>query len=822
MNRWSTGLSRAVRSLSRAPGFTAVTVVTLGLAIGAIASIFSVVKGVLLEPLSFHEPDRLVTILSSTPGNATPPEYQVSPEFYVHYGRDVPGLAQVAIFNQAGGTARVADRAERIDMALVSVSFFETLGVELAAGRLPTRDDVDPTPSGNAVSEVALISHRLWARAYSSDPGVVGHSIELNSLPRTIIGVLPEGMELPNARTDIWLPFEIDADNVQPGQFGWAMVGRLTDDTSLAALEPQLAAVAGRLPEIFAGAAQYRAFMVDGQYRPVVKPLKEEMIGEVRQPLLVLLGTAALVLLIACANVANLFLVRAESKQREMAVRSAMGAQRSSLVSAHMTEAVVLAALGGTLGAVVASVGVPLMARAAPEGIPRLDRAGLDYGVLWFTAAVSLFSALLFGLVAAVRYSGPRLLAQLRSAGRGAIGGRDRQLARNALVISQSALALVLLVGSGLLVRSFAELMDIDPGFDRDNVLSFQIALPADRYETPAAMATFHQTLIDRLAGLPGVEAVGAIRELMLDERSQGTAFEFENSGIPADERQPLLTFNYASPGFFESMGIQVLAGRAFRPADSGPDLGNVVVSRSVAERHWPNQDPIGKRLRQAGDSTGWEVVVGVVEDVRDRDLREEPTGMVYLPFVSRRGDTGWRVPSPVFTIRAENPLQLAGAARDEVARLDPDLPVYAMQTMEAVVSDSVVRLSFTMLALGVAALMAIVLGAVGLYGVLSYLVAQRTQEIGVRMALGAEMGQVRGMVVRQGARLALVGMVVGLLVSAAMTRVLQGLLYGTEALDPLVFSSMALLMLLVGVLASYLPARRASLVSPVESMRGE
>ena len=833
LTRWSAEVGRAARSLGRVRGFTAVTVLTLGLAIGANAAIFSVVDGVLLEALPFRDASELVAIKSSTPGTNTPPEFGVSPEFYVAY-RDAGALAAVSIYSGSGGTVRIGGVAQRIQSAQVTHDFFATLGVAPLLGRLSTPDDVPAPPPEGASQDgaagpggdagVVLISHAFWMQSLAGDPAVIGTSIELDDRPRTVIGVLPPEVTIPSPETVLWVPRHFDADNVTQnvGSFSWNMIGRLAEGTDAAALEGRLAPVAARLPDEVGGSAQYVRFMVEGRYRPIVRPLKEELVGDLEEPLWILLGTVGFVLLIACANVANLFLVRAESRQRDMAVRAAMGAGRRTLVRAHLAEALVLAALGGVAGALLASVGVPLLTANAPGSIPRIGEVDLDAGVLAFTGFLSIASALLFGLAAALRYSSPALLASLRSAGRGAIGGQHRHFGRNALVIAQTGLALVLLVGSGLLVRSFGELVRTDPGFDASGRLTFQTALQPESYPDAQRMAAFHIALLERLSALPGVHRVGAVAQLPIAENVSGTGFSFDDPTASPEDTPSLMYFTYASHGYFEAMGIELLAGRTFVRSDHEDDRGHAIISRSLAERVWPGEDPIGRRLRFTGTTEGWETVVGVVEDVRDQDLREAPRGLIYLPLVGRDLSQSWSVPSPAYVVHADDPTALVAAVRAEVRRADGSLPVYAVQTLDDVVAESVEQLSFTMLALGVSALMALLLGAVGLYGVLSYLVSQRTQEIGVRLALGAEAAQVRRMVVGHGAKLAAGGLLGGLVVAGGLTRVLQGLLYGTEPLDPTTFTAMSALLLTVGLLASWVPARRASTVDPVESMRAE
>ena len=555
--------------------------------------------GVLLQPLPFENADELVAIGSSTPGNNTPPEFGVSPEFYLLYRDEASSLKNVALYSDFGGTVRIDGIAERIRGAEVSLSFFQTLGVTPLIGRLPTADDVNesgmPGMRAEASADVVLISHSFWTQNFAADPAVIGTSVELNDRNRTIIGVMPPELTIPE-RTAVWVPFEVDPDQVQAGQFRWNLVGRVGDGSEPEELQSQLAQLAARLPEMYTSPG-YVAFLVDGRYRPLVSSFKEDMVGDLEQPLWILFGTVGFVLLIACANVANLFLVRAESRQRDMAVRLAIGADRSNLIGSHLAEAFVLALLGGVLGAGLAWVGVPLLVRAAPDGIPRLDAVGLDAGVLGFTAALSLVSAMMFGLVAAIRYSSPKLLARLRFAGRGMIG-RERQLARNALVVVQSGLGLVLLVGSGLLIRSFAELTNMDPGFDSDDVLTFQVALPFESYNSAEAMASFHVSMLERLSGLPGVESVGVVQELPLDEGANGTAFAFDQSTADDGAMPPITYYTYASPGYFETMGIDLQAGRTFVNADHENDRGHAIISRSVADSYWPGEDALGKRLR--------------------------------------------------------------------------------------------------------------------------------------------------------------------------------------------------------------------------------
>ncbi len=812
-------LRSAVRALARSPGFATVTVITLALAIGANASIFSVVNGVLLKPLPFPDPDRLVVFRSSAPGINAPDQFGVSPEMKLQY-QEAQAIEDLGLYMGFDGTLVVNDGVDRLPMARVTGSFFTTLGVQPLLGRLATDEELAAPPEDRP----AIISHALWQTQFGSDPGIVNRSADIDGSTRDIIGVMGPEFRFPDDDVAVWIPYSLDPDNVEVGQFMWNLVGRMKEGVGTEDVLRQVTPLARRLEEDYASFAQYVTFLQQGQYRPFVGSLKEQLLGDLNRPLWILLGTVGFVFLIACANVANLFLVRAESRQRDMAVRAALGSGRGRLIRTHMAEALVLAVLGGLVGILHAWVGVPVLLQAAPDGIPRLQDVRLDATVLAFTAGASLLAALLFGLLPAVRYSSPRLLTRLRYAGRGAAGGQEKHFARNALVVVQSGLALVLLVGSGLLVRSFWELKNTDPGFETDGILTFQYALSEERYPSAQDKARFHTSFLDELKGIPGVISAGAVVSLPIDQQGRGTAWEIEGAPTGDGELDPVIFFNYASPNYFGTMEIMIEAGRDFDNSDHENPWGAAIVSRGMADKYWPGQDPIGKRFRIAGNTTDWETVVGMVEDVRSDGLRNPAPEMIYLPFVTRgaRGNRGDIVNSPSFAVRAENPEQLIPVIRQRLNQADASLPMYRVQTMETIVENSVVRLSFTMLTLGIASAMALLLGAVGLYGVLSYLVTQRTQEIGVRLALGAQSGQVRRMVVLQGARLVAAGMVVGLLAAFGLAGLLQGLLYGTEPLDPMTFAAMSGVMLVVGMVASYLPARRASSVDPLESMRLE
>jgi predicted permease len=808
LEQWTRDLMYAARGLIRAPGFTLVTVVTLALAIGSNVAIFSVVDAVLLDPLPYPSADRLVAIRASAPGSDFPEEFNVSAEFYVQYNEHADLLDDLGMYTGFGATLRTDQFAERSRMAMANHSFFSTLGATPVLGRVPGPDDTD---------DVAVISHSLWTTRFGADSSILGRSLEIADEMRTVIGVMEPDLRIPEEQTAIWIPHIVGLSEIVTGRFFWGLVGRVKPGIDDEDFVVQLAPLAARLPERFGGSANYARLM--SQHRPVVRPLKEDIVGDVARPLWILLGTVGLVLLIACANVANLFMVRSESRRRDLAVRQALGASRGRLVQGQMAEAILLAGIGGVAGALIAWMGVPVLLNAAPDRVPRMDAVGVDATSLLFTGAVAVTTALVFGLVPALRSSAASLSQSLRYAGRGSVAGRPKHLGRDALVVLQTALALVLLVGSGLLVRSFWELKNVDPGYDTANIFTFQVA-PSGNMQDGPAFARFHYGLMDRLTALPGVESVGVVRELPLDEGTPAMTFVTEDSR-DKDTARPFINYTFTGGDYFGTMGIELLSGRLFARADHETSLGNAIVSRSAAELLWPGEDPIGKRLRFPSDSSGWETVVGVVEDIHQNDFRQSAEELIYFPLVGRT-PRSWGIDSPGYVVKSPRAATMAADVRELVRQVDPGAPFYAVHTLESLAAESMMRLSFTTLTLGLASSLALILGAVGLYGVLSYVVTQRTPEIGVRMALGATDREVRWMVVRQGGRIALVGIAVGVVAAVGVTRVLESLLFGIQAIDVSTFLGMSAVMLLVGLTASYVPARRASSVDPIRSLRTE
>ncbi|HEY0875434.1 MAG TPA: ABC transporter permease [Vicinamibacterales bacterium] len=802
--QWTSDFRHAWRALLRTPGFLVTSVVTLALAIGAVVGMFSVVNTVLLRPLPFPDPERLVVLSGTAPGSDLPERFGLASEFYVHYKERSQLLDGIFIFGGGTSTLRADDRVERVRMAFPTNDVYATLGVTPQLGRLPAPEDED---------RVFVMSDELWTTWFGRDPGVLGKRYFVSGLMREAIGVMPPEFHFPNDDTLLWVPSEVRTAEIQPGNLGAPVVARMKPGVTREQLAEELTRLSKELPARFGGPPNYARIIE--QHRAVVEPLLDRLVGPATTTSLwVLLGAVSLVLLIACANVANLFLVRTEGRRRDLAVRRAIGASRAQLVRLQMAEAFLIALLAGGLAVVLSVLTLPLFLRAAPEGIPRLGLAGLDIQTMAAAFVLVVVVALACGAVPAWRASSPDL-ARLKDGSRGSTGRRS--LGRDLLVVGQTALALVLLIGAALLIQSFGRLRNVDPGYDKADIYTFQFAPEQAHLTDGPSWGRLHLDFMDRLRALPGVTAVGVVNNVPLDEGT--TTGRFLTDAMDPNGGGTLIDQNFAAGDYFTTMGIGLLRGRSFTNDEAVTPNSNIVISRSAAERLWPNQDPIGQRIRRAAGPVQWFTVVGVVEDVRQDDWREAGEAVAYFPLTGPTADA-WALGSPAYVVKSPRAASLGREVRDLVRQIAPEAPVYREYTMEFLAQRSMVQLSFTMLTLGVVSALAMILGAVGLYGVLSYVVAERTREIGVRMALGATAASVRRMVVSQGARVVLIGALVGVAVALASTRLLETLLFGTEPVDPVVFVAMSIMMIGIGMLASYVPARRASRVDPIESLR--
>jgi predicted permease len=804
--QWTADFRHAWRALLRTPAFLVTSVVTLALAIGAVVGMFNVVNTVLLRPLPFPDSDRLVVLSGTAPGSDMPDLFGLGAEFYLHYKERSQLLDGVFMFGAGTSTLRVNERVERIPMAFPTSDVYATLGGRPQLGRLPVPADDD---------RVVVISDQLWTRWFGRDPSVIGKRYFVSGGMREVIGIMPPDFHFPDDDTLLWVAGEVRAADVRPGQLGPPLIGRMKPGVTREQLASELTKLSKELPARFGGPPAYARLIQ--QHSAVVDPLLERLVGPtVTTSLWVLLGAVAVVLLIACANVANLFMVRAEGRRRDLAVRRAIGASRAQLVRLQMAEAFLVALPAGALAVVLSALTLPLFLRAAPAGIPRLASVGIDLPTLAAAFVLVLIAALACGAVPALHGSSPDL-TRLREGTRGSTGRRS--LGRDMLVIAQTALALVLLIGSALLVQSFQRLHNVDPGYDTADLYTFQFAPEQARLTDGPSWGRLHLDFMDRLRALPGVTGVGVVNNIPLDE---GTGSgRFLTDALDPQSGGVLLEQNFAGGDYFEVMGIDLLRGRPFTNDEAVTPNANVIISRSAGERLWPNQDPIGQRIRRATGPVQWFTVVGMVEDVKQDDWRDAGEAIVYLPLTGPT-PTAWAMGSPAYVVKSPRAASLGREVRDLVRQIAPEAPVYREYTMEFLAKRSMVQLSFTMLTLGVVSALAMILGAVGLYGVLSYGVAERTREIGVRMALGATAAAVRRMVVSQGARVVLIGAVVGIAAAVASTRFLETLLFEVDAVSPAVFVSMSIMMIAIGMLASYVPARRASNVDPMESLRND
>jgi predicted permease len=809
LEKWIKDFKHAARGLVRTPGFTLTVIVTLALAIGANATIFSVVKPVLLDPLPLANADRLVHIAGSAPGTDQPEEFGVADELYFEYRESAPAIEDAGLYGTGSSTTRAEGQVDQLFVTQATPSFFSTVGAQVQLGRLPNDSD-----TGNVV----VLSHWLWQSWFGSDPKVIGRSYTFANQSRSVIGVMKPEFRFPDERTAFWVPLAIRPAQVTPGGFGPSMVARLKPGTDRAQLVAQLEPLAKRVQQRLGGPAPYVRIME--RHRPIVKPMREQLLGKIGTALWILLATVGIVFLVACVNVANLFSVRSENRRVDLTVRQALGARRSDLLRSQLTEALLLAAAGGVLGALIAWAGVPLLVRAAPDAvaggftgapIPGLATAHLDLTALLFTAGISFLAACAFGLLPALRMSGSRL-GSVSQAGRGIVGRGG--YTRDALVAAQTACAVVLLVGAGLLMRSFWQLSHVDTGYDTRNIFTFQIAAGGPDLNNRASVSRFQYVFMDRLKGIPGVESVGFISTLPLDEgagRANVTTPKLEASGAEA----PAVRNAAAGGAYFQTMGIKLTRGRYFERVEEEQGTPNVIISEAAARILFPDEDPLGQKVRPAtGNAQNWFTVIGVVEDVKVDDLRRQaPDPMVYLPGAGT---------SPAYVVKSARAEQLAPEVRAIVRDVAPQSPMYRVFTMKNLSDRAMASLSFTMLMVGMAAVLALVLGAVGLYGVLSYSVVRRSQEIGVRMALGAEASTVRRMFIWQGTRMTIAGVVIGILAAVGLTKYVQTLLYGVQRLDLTAFAGMSAVMLAVALLASNIPARRASRVDPLVALRGE
>jgi predicted permease len=813
-----------LRRLARTPGFTIVSILTLGLGIAGTTAAFSVVNAVLLRPLPYRNPDRLVQLWHNAPGiNMT--RIEQSDASYIQYRDKVTrSFESVASYQSSAASLTGGQEPERVSSANVTASFFPTLGVRPAIGRDFT-DDED-RPGG---PQVAVLSDALWRRRYGADPAMIGKTIQVDGVTREVVGIMPADFHFPDATTELWIPMGIDRAHLSTGNFNRNAIARLRAGVTIQAAEAEMQPVLMRLPDDYPG-MMTRTMFEQAKIHVTVHPLREDVVGDIRPILFTVLGTVGFVLLIACANVANLFLVRAEARTKEVAVRAALGASPRSIVKLYLGESLVLSAAGAALGVVLAFAALKVLLRLAPAGLPRASEIAVDGVSLGVAAAIAIITGLFFSAMPFIRAGRAELTPTLRDGTRGSTSGRERQRVRNAFVVAQVALALVLLVGSGLLARSFQRMRAVDPGFKPANVLTLRLSVPGSTYRSVGDISRFYHELTARLASVPGVLAAGATSKLpLIDDGSSHNGTWIEDRPITKDELPTIHSTASITQDYFKAMNIPIVEGRTFRDDGSERPSHEVIVGRAFARHFWPNGSAIGKRIKTGGPEAAWSTIVGVVSDVHDDALTKPVDEMIYQPVVSviqpQPGipDSIIAENTMTLTLRTSgDPMSVLPAVRREIWGLDRNLPLVNVRPLADVVGAAMARTTFTLIMIGAAAGVALLLGAIGIYGVISYMVSLRTREIGVRMALGAQSQQVRRMVVRQGLVLAVIGVAIGLAGALALTRLITSLLYGIAPYDPVTLAGVTLALLAVSALASWLPAMRAARIDPIEALRAD
>ena len=805
----------AFRSLVKTLGFTIVAIITIALAIGASTAVFSLVNALLIRPLPFQAPQALVLLFEKFAAQGLD-QIPVSAPEYLDWEKQTRSYERIAAFNFADFNLTGGDMPERVPGAVVTPSLFPLLGVAPIKGRV-----FNDSEFGEGNDGVVMISERLWRRRYNSDPRLVGSEVSVNGRSFTVVGIMPANFEFPlplfgvqggtfAERADMWKPIAFTKNELESrGSRSYGVIGRLKPGTTIAQAQAEADTVVANWHSLFPD--NYKATT---KFGATLYPLHDLVIGGMRPALMILLGAVAMVLLIACANLTTMLLARAGAREREFAIRLALGAGRMQLVRQMLSESVLLALVGGTAGVLLAIWGLDLLRSIGTQTVPRLAEVNLDLRVLLVTLGTAVGTGIVIGLVPALASGKPELTEALKEGGRGATSGLRRNRLRNALVISEVALALVLLVGASLLLKSFVRLQNVHPGFESKNVLTMEVALPVLKYPRGKPVADFYAEATQRVKALPGVEAAAFTTILPLSGSNSDSSFGIEGRDPTLDKVYPDEEIRVVTPEYFSVLKVPLLQGRFFTETDQFDGPGVVIVNNSFAKKWFPNQDVIGKRITFSDTrkpDVKWMTIVGLVGDMRHRGLDFDPKPEYYLA----HNQNPYR--GMILAVHSsQDPRSLTSAIRREISRLDPDLPAANVRTLEQVAADSIAPRRLSVVLIGVFAAVALVLASVGIYGVMSFLVVQRTHEMGVRMALGAQRADVLRLVIGRAAKLVLIGVTLGLLLGVMSSRALQAMLFNVGAFDPTTFLGVTLALIAVSLFASYIPALRATRADPM------